>query len=432
MSYYILPKKYSELTIDPSVSTEPPQCVISSSLLYYINEVNEQITNYENSHKLNVTPSDNTSDVQSLQIDSNINNEYDKQYYSTDVLSAILNPYEFVFLPVPDSLYSVSKMKPSSPIFYTFIEIINTFKLLDVYICNNTNKINTIHFGNDNNNNAIIECLNIFREDYKDNYLSIKTENISSCLDINASIHSIDFLTFELMENTYINTNSYTIALINIICTILKYQGNNGSTIIKITNIYYKPIIDILFMITRLFDKTYIIKPNMSNIITTERYIVCKNFNGSSVRTTEYSKYFADLHIFMIEFSKMNANVNIYSILKTPLPYYFLNKIEESNIIIGHQQLFVLDQLINIIKNKNVPDKLETIKKYHIQKCIQWCEKYKIPHNKFVDKVNIFLPNISGIHSSLITTTYIEQVTALCHDNCLDDILHNELTDPLI
>ena len=28
------------------------------------------------------------------------------------------------------------------------------------------------------------------------------------------------------------------------------------------------------------------------------------------------------------------------------------------------------------------------LKRTHIQKCIQWCEKNQIPHNKFIDKVN--------------------------------------------
>ena len=41
---------------------------------------------------------------------------------------------------------------------------------------------------------------------------------------------------------------------------------------------------------------------------------------------------------------------------------------------------------------KNREDKIETIKKTSIQKSVSWCEKYKIPHNKFSDKTNIFLP----------------------------------------
>jgi hypothetical protein len=62
------------------------------------------------------------------------------------------------------------------------------------------------------------------------------------------------------------------------------------------------------------------------------------------------------------------------------------------NIIIGQQQLESIDQIINILKNKNKDEKIETIKKSNIQKSIAWCEKFKIPHNKFSEKVNIFLP----------------------------------------
>ena len=51
-----------------------------------------------------------------------------------------------------------------------------------------------------------------------------------------------------------------------------------------------------------------------------------------------------------------------------------------------------MDLIMNIIKNKNRDEKLENIKKSNIQKCIQWCEKFKIPHNKFLEKGNIFLP----------------------------------------
>jgi hypothetical protein len=83
---------------------------------------------------------------------------------------------------------------------------------------------------------------------------------------------------------------------------------------------------------------------------------------------------------------------SIHSILPYALPIYFVNKIEEANIMVGHQQLYVMDQLISIIKNKNIDEKLETLKKFHIQKCIQWCDKYKIPYNKCLEKVNIFLP----------------------------------------
>jgi hypothetical protein len=89
--------------------------------------------------------------------------------------------------------------------------------------------------------------------------------------------------------------------------------------------------------------------------------------------------------------NKLPIESNIHSIIDNDIPYYFSNKIEESNAVIGQQQLEAYDQIINIFKNKNKDEKIEVLKRNHIQKCIQWCEKNQLPHNKFVERVNIFL-----------------------------------------
>jgi hypothetical protein len=99
----------------------------------------------------------------------------------------------------------------------------------------------------------------------------------------------------------------------------------------------------------------------------------------------------------LLVFIKKINNKNITQLLNFNLPYYFKNKIDDINIIIGQQQLEALDQIITIYKNKNKDEKIETIKKSNIQKSVSWCEKYKIPCNKFTEKINIFLPIINEI-----------------------------------
>ena len=89
--------------------------------------------------------------------------------------------------------------------------------------------------------------------------------------------------------------------------------------------------------------------------------------------------------------NNLSVENNIHSIIDNEIPYYFSNKIEETNAVIGQQQLEAYDQIINIFKNKNKDDKIETLKRNHIQKCIQWCEKNQLPHNKFIERINIFL-----------------------------------------
>ena len=143
-----------------------------------------------------------------------------------------------------------------------------------------------------------------------------------------------------------------------------------------------------MYILSSLYEKVYILKPNTSNITSFDKYIVCKNFQKSESKHLYYKCNYYRLIVFL----KKLENKNIDSILEFDIPNFFLMKIDDMNIIMGQQQIESLDMIINIIKNKNREDKIETIKKTSIQKAVSWCEKYKIPHNKFSDKTNIFLP----------------------------------------
>jgi hypothetical protein len=151
---------------------------------------------------------------------------------------------------------------------------------------------------------------------------------------------------------------------------------------------FYKPIIDILYLLSSLYDKTYILKPNTSNITSFEKYIVCKGFQINEEKNTNLRLNYFRLLVFLKKFEGKNVD----SILDYEVPYYFKMKLDDINIIIGQQQIESLDLLINIIKNKNKEDKIDAMKKTNIQKSVAWCEKYKIPCNKFSEKTNIFLP----------------------------------------
>jgi len=233
---------------------------------------------------------------------------------------------------------------------------------------------------------STIECMDMMREEMHDIHL---TMDLSSCLNnIQRSyVHNVDFMYFDINLEIYKDdtlTQSYLQKIISTLLNIFIYQSRDGITIIKIGNIFHKVILDIIFLLTSLFEKVYIIKPNTSNIFSNEKFIVCKFFESSFY---ENNIYIENLKKILIR----EPNLLLSSLIEEDLPYYFLNKIEEANAIIGQQQLEAIDNVINIIKNKNKDEKIETLKKINIQKCIQMCEKFKIPYNKFIDKVNIFL-----------------------------------------
>jgi hypothetical protein len=331
--------------------------VISSSLFISLNLIEKQLHNFN----------------------SEILNEV-KQY---------LNTYEFISTNVPQTNLSVSKVKPDNCIFYELMEIF--------FMCNLNEflkfkkKIIAVHFTP--NHTSSNYFMNLIREDNDD--MCITTDfNANEIMEIveRENVAKSDFLFMEFQKNDYSNLYCYFKNMIVALYTILQTQNYEGISIIKIDNIFYKIFVDIIYILSGLYDKVYIIKPSVSNIMSNERYIVCKHFVKSS-QSQNMSHILHNLINFMDKNEEMNTHENgmIYSLIKNEIPYYFMNRIEESNTVIGQQQLETYSLLINILKNKNKEDKIETLKRNHLQKCIQWCEKYRIPHNKFIDKTNIFL-----------------------------------------
>lgn len=338
MSYYLLPTKNTvvDIFLDTSETIiEDPY--ISHSLEHYLKATSEQIkTSFEDA-----SPG-----------------------YAIDAVEKFINTHEYIFTKVPGSKFSVSKMKVASEEFYCLLEIMETLNLLEDF---ENKKMNIMVHGSQHE--AITECIDFLRENNKDNYTP---EHFKHCVDL---------LYYELNNTT---REKYITSAIDTLKNILECQGKDGMSIIKLNSIVDKPILDIIFLLTSLYEKIYIIKPHSSNTCNGDRYIVSKNFKFS----------LENIHYYLSEINFILTNRKdkyILSIIKQDLPYYFLNKIEESNLIIGHQQLETMEQVINLLKNRNKEDKIESLKKNNIQKCIQWCEKHKIPYNKFVDKVNIFL-----------------------------------------
>lgn len=353
MSYYILPKNIHNINVNPNCSNELCSPYISFSLVNYYSLIKYQI-------------------IEMFTNDPDLSNN------SFDCACKLINPYEFIFSKVPGSKFSVSKLKPKTNIFYDLLEISSNLNIFDSFKI--TQPIQFLHISP--NYHDSIECFEMFRDNYPDNHLFLENLN----LDDNVfNENKFDFIFYET------NSSSYFVSLVQIIIIILRSQRIYGTSIIKIGNVFHKPVVDILYLLSSLYEKVYMCKPNTNNIVTFDRYIVCKNF----LHDEQSNNYLKLNYLKLIIFLKKLENKNIVSILDIDIPYYFKNKIDDLNIIIGQQQLEALDQIISIYKNKNKNEKIESIKKGNIQKSVSWCEKYKIPCNKFTEKTNIFLPIIS-------------------------------------
>jgi hypothetical protein len=366
MNYYILPKNNLNTDIFLLLNFEQIKPVLSYSLIYYLNETYTNLLKLEEQTEF-----------------TNINR------ISIEYINKIVNPFEFIHTNVPGTILSVSKVKPESSLFFDLMEIFQICYITD--FLSNKDKINIANFTpNFTSSNYL---LNMLREENEDTLINeffdydvLLEKYIKNKIPV-----KIDLLIFEFKDEDYIDINQYIKNVLLTFYIIVKYQSNNGICIIKLDNIFYKVIIDVILLLTSIYEKVYLIKPTISKITKAERYIICSNLNIELVnRTNIFEQLEKKLKDYLLN-NLFNSNQNIHSFLKNEIPYYFLNKIEESNAVIGQQQLESYDQIINIFKNKNKEEKIESLKRSHIQKCIQWCEKNQIPHNKFTDKINIFL-----------------------------------------
>jgi hypothetical protein len=391
MSYYIIPKIKNSVIVNPKYTDkENLNPYISFSLFYYYNNLCQEICKYL----------------------KNMNSEI-KLNWNFEEIIKFVNPYEYIFSKVPGSNFSVSKLKPKTNLFFDFLELSNTLNIFEPY---KNKSIKTLHITP--NSNDTIECFEMLRENYSDEIIFYNEINDSIITEIGEE--KFHFLFFESNSS---NNHCYIISIMYILMIILRNQINEGCCIIKIDNLFYKPIVDMLYLLASLYDKIYILKPNSNNITSFDKYIICKNFQYNENKNRNFKLNYYRMLIFL----KKLENKYIESIFDFDIPYYFTTKLEDINIIIGQQQLDSLDVIINILKNKNQNEKIEQIKKSNIQKSVSWCEKYKIPFNKFSEKTNIFLP-ITKEESNDVFIDHLDHLPDIEH---LPDIDHLDHIDDL-
>lgn len=335
-----------------------------------------------------------------------IKNQINKYLNSWDLYKKYTNPYEYIHTIVPEKKASVSKYKPLSRSFYKFIEICNTFNLLSsknipinsfhlaegpggfieaiIYIHNNPdnkyigmtlqskdqdipgwkksseflkkNKNIYLENGPKNNGDLLeIENLNYCYKKYKNSFEIITGDG--------GFDFSIDFDNQEQQSSKLIFAQ---------ILYALSMQKKNGTFVIKFFDTFTKTSLDMLYILSSYYKSVSIIKPNTSRIANSEKYIVCEGYKNNDYSIVEY---------FITNFELITNNENILkNILNIDLPYYFINKIEDYNAILGQQQIENINTTINKIINKdmdkiNVNELLAT----NITKCINWCNRNNIP-----------------------------------------------------
>lgn len=347
-----------------------------------------------------------------------------------DTIKKYTNPFEFIHTAIPNSkFYTVSKLRPLSRSFYKMIELyctffdelhdpknINSFHLAEgpggfiealIHIRSKLSS-SLVHCQNDAHYGMTLLNVDASCPGWKKSKGFLEMHRNRVCIETGAdgTGNIISSSNFEHCVSKHQNAchlitadggfdfscdfnNQETMVLRLLIAEMgfaLALQKQGGHFILKMFDTFTKPTIDVIYILCNFYQEVYISKPCTSRYANSERYVVCKHFKP---RTTD--GLLPQLIAMFRQLEDVPPNATITSLLPMEHDAHFLNKIEECNAIIGQQQMETINATINLILNRSHADKLESMKRQNIMKCISWCDKHCIPYNRIMQNNNIFL-----------------------------------------
>jgi 23S rRNA U2552 (ribose-2'-O)-methylase RlmE/FtsJ len=159
-------------------------------------------------------------------------------------------------------------------------------------------------------------------------------------------------------------------------------QKQGGTFILKMFDMFSLLSVQILYLLSIMYDKVYIVKPNTSRYANSERYVVAQGFRSNDGRK-EWTLQF-------LENYELVQTQNLCSIFTTEIPSIYLTRVEECNAALGQQQMDTISATLTLIRNPR-QEKIEKMRSSNIQKCVAWCQKNKVPYNRDVRQLNMFL-----------------------------------------
>jgi 23S rRNA U2552 (ribose-2'-O)-methylase RlmE/FtsJ len=329
------------------------------------------------------------------------------------------NTFEYIHTHVPGTKYSVGKLKPLSRSFYKLIEICKTMRLNESLPANDCK---TFHFAE--GPGGFIEAISYIRENPTDKYYGmslldgsmsnipgwnksqeflnenknvsiwsgssgdgdmLKADNLISCYNHHKS--SCHLVTGDGGFDFALDFKHQEVVSIKLAFAQCAYafscQKKGGSFVLKLFDTYTQASIDILYILASVYEKVYFLKPHTSRQANSEKYIVCKNFKLENTFEIVRAMY----RIINAYDNRLHA----YRFLNCNIPYRFICAVQEINAILGQSQLENITTTIHIIDSCSA-ERLENLKRNNVIKCVNWCQKFKIPHNKVFPSRNLFMP----------------------------------------
>jgi len=228
--------------------------------------------------------------------------------------------------------------------------------------------------------------------------------------------HSMDFITADGGFDFSSDFNHQEVLAQTLVVSEVLYavslQKPGGTFVLKIFDLFTRVTVDIVHLLAALYTDVIIFKPNTSRVANSEKYIVCKGFkvqpqSAGAQMVEAFSAFFRELDRRSKGKDQQQARdecaepvddvvpaapISIGAILRSTSLHklHLIHRIEEVNAILGQHQIENIINTVALIHGKSA-DRVESYKKNHIQKCIEWCERYNIPYNKHAVSPNPFI-----------------------------------------
>jgi len=168
-------------------------------------------------------------------------------------------------------------------------------------------------------------------------------------------------------------SHTYMVFLLKTIAIILACQTKNGSVVIKTNMLLFKPVLDVLYVLSGKYAYMHIVRPFVSDDADSRFVIFTGLLSSSTLAVMDNLISSANTA------SSVAPNEIISSTIDYKMSHYFTNKIEECNLLIGQKYVEKHDSLVMLIKAYTNDNRVEAAKNASISRCIYWCEKNNIP-----------------------------------------------------
>jgi hypothetical protein len=158
-------------------------------------------------------------------------------------------------------------------------------------------------------------------------------------------------------------------------------KGNN--VIIEVGNIFSQVAVDCMYTLSLSFNEVYIYKPASSEAISSQKYVVCKDFkliNTDYLRST-FSRILSDLAIV--------KNLDCLSLYRRRINHNYMNTLIEANSVIGQQQLEAINNTITLIEQGKKKEKIEALKRQQISRCSEWHKKFGVNSHQYNEEIEV-------------------------------------------